>query len=70
MSRASRLDERDVRVVTDVAAGCDGRSSARDEARLSRTAKPCGTSAADLKFLQRLPRVHDRNFKSKAALEF
>src|SRR6516162_6905729 len=27
------------------------------------------TSAADLKFLQRLPRVPIRNFKSKAALE-
>ena len=35
----------------------------------TRTAKPCGPSAADLKFLQRLPRVSSRNFKSKAALE-
>ena len=29
-----------------------------------------GPSAADLNFLQRLPRVRDRNFKSNAAPEF
>jgi hypothetical protein len=40
-----------------------------DEQRLRRTAKSCGPSAADLKFLHNLPRAHNRNFKSKAALE-
>jgi len=34
-----------------------------------RTAKACGTSAADLKFLRRSPRAPHGNFKSKAALE-
>src|SRR5262252_6335428 len=29
----------------------------------------CRTSAADLKFLQRLPQARSRNFRSKAALE-
>jgi hypothetical protein len=42
----------------------------RDECTDRRTAKSCGTSAADLKFLLRLPRVRNRNFKSKAALKF
>ena len=34
-----------------------------------RPTKPCGGSAADLKFPQRSQRVRDRDFKSKAALE-
>jgi hypothetical protein len=46
----SRLDERGVRVVTDVAAGCGGRGGARDEALTSRTAKPCGPDAPTLAF--------------------
>jgi hypothetical protein len=39
-----------------------------DERTCKRTVKACGTSAADLKFLLRLPRVCYRNFKSKAAV--
>ena len=38
-------------------AGCDGRGRAARRAARSRTVKPCGTSAADLKFLKCLPRV-------------
>jgi hypothetical protein len=48
VSRSSRNVRRDA---VDV-------SALTDERRLVRTAKSCGASAADLKFLQRSPRVH------------
>ncbi len=46
----SRPDERDVRVVTDVGVGCGGRGGVQDEARSTRTAKPCGPDAPTLAF--------------------
>jgi hypothetical protein len=46
--RPSRLDERDVRVVTDVEAESDGRDRIAGRAMLSRTAKTCGSGAPTL----------------------
>ena len=46
-------DEGRVAIVTNVAVGCGGRFGAQDEARLRRTAKPCGPDAPTLAFKSR-----------------
>src|SRR5580693_4785194 len=46
---SSRLDERGVRVVTDVEAGCDGRGGGARRASPARTVKVCGPGLPTLR---------------------
>ncbi len=47
--RASRLEQRDVRVVTNVEVGCDGRDGCARRAQWLRTAKSCGPGLSTLR---------------------
>ncbi len=47
--RATRLEQRDVRVVTNVEAGCDGRDGCARRAQAARTAKSCGPGLSTLR---------------------
>ncbi len=47
--RATRLEQRDVRVVTNVEAGCDGRDGCARRAQAARTAKSCGPGLSMLR---------------------
>jgi hypothetical protein len=58
--------KRDGRVVADDEAGAVDADGVVRRAASMRTAKSCDASAADLKFLQGLPQVRYKNFKSKA----
>src|SRR3954454_13679794 len=64
--RPSRLVQRDVRVVTNVEVGCDGRDCCARRAQPSRTAKSCGPGLSTLRSAQRAKGALSQNGGKKA----